>query len=53
MEMQECGLCYGNGLMDCPVEWGEDYCPNSCPACAGDQKVLCTDCEGTGEVEEY
>ena len=52
MEMEECGLCNGRGLMDCPMEYGED-CPEQCPVCGGTQKTICVDCDGTGQVEEY
>ena len=51
-EKEICGNCDGTGMADCPLEWGGD-CPEECPACGGDQKIRCLDCEGSGYAEEY
>lgn len=49
-EMEDCGNCNGSGMADCPMEYGGP-CPSQCPACGGSQKVICGDCDGTGERE--
>lgn len=46
--MATCELCYGKGVHECPMEYGNMRHPENCPACGGDQKVTCTDCNGTG-----
>lgn len=51
MSKVKCELCNGTGMQDCPMEYG-DSCPEECPACGGEQKVVCTDCDGSGKVED-
>lgn len=48
----ECENCHGTGYEDCPLEWGEDSYPDLCPACGGSNKIICTVCNGTGQVDE-
>ena len=45
---EECGLCNGTGVTDCPLEYGGRH-PENCPACGGDQTIVCPDCDGTGK----
>jgi len=51
MPKEDCGMCEGKKMMDCPMEYGGD-CPEQCPACGGAQRVVCTECGGTGKSEE-
>lgn len=50
---EECGHCYGAGEADCPLDWGDDECPDSCHVCGGEQLVRCPVCKGTGYEEEF
>ena len=51
----KCPECKGKGQVPCPLEYGDDYHPDSCPVCAGNSRarVPCPDCEGSGKVNEY
>lgn len=49
--MDKCGLCNGKGRVECPMEYGVDRHPDSCPACGGDNWVTCPDCDGSGKSE--
>ena len=51
--VEECDNCNGTGMAECPMEWGEDDCPSECPACGGGQKVICSDCDGSGERPDW
>jgi hypothetical protein len=48
---EPCGNCNGTGISECPMEYGGP-CPEQCPACDGEQKVICPMCDGTG-YEDY
>ena len=48
--MAKCGNCNGTGIADCSVEYGGP-CPEEGPACCGSQKVVCGDCDSSGEQE--
>ncbi len=48
--MEVCSECSGTGISDCPMEYGNMRHPHDCPACGGEQKTMCTYCEGTGRV---
>lgn len=52
VEIEECGNCNGTGRADCPMEYGGP-CPEQCLACGGSQRVICDDCDGSGEREPY
>lgn len=57
MAQKKCPECKGRGEIPCPMDYGEDGDeghPHSCPVCGGDKKVrvACTECEGTGKVDE-
>lgn len=49
MAKEKCGECNGKGTTSCPMEYGGSH-PPGCPACGGEQKVVCPECNGTGEV---
>lgn len=46
-----CPECEGTGVIDCPLEYGDDDThPENCPACGGEGRCICPMCEGTGRV---
>lgn len=47
--MSKCEQCDGKGYIECPLEYGDDRHPASCPACGGRNKCVCPYCEGTGK----
>lgn len=51
----KCPECKGKGQIPCPLEYGDDDHPTSCPVCAGNSRarVPCPECEGSGKVDEY
>lgn len=46
-EGEVCGECHGTGMTECPFEYGGRH-PENCPACGGEQRIVCPDCDGTG-----
>lgn len=49
---KKCGECGGKGNVECPLEYGTDRHPSSCPSCSGGNRVTCPDCGGTGTSDE-
>lgn len=49
--MAKCYECNGKGVVECPLEYGEDRHPSGCPACGGTNKVECPECNGTGKSD--
>lgn len=47
---EACSECKGTGVGECPMEYGDMRHPDNCPACGGEQKTICTYCDGTGKV---
>jgi DnaJ-class molecular chaperone len=54
MKKVKCYKCNGKGYIPCPLEYGDEEHPESCPVCGGDSsvRVKCDACEGTGRIEE-
>jgi len=54
MAKKKCPECNGKGETPCPVEYGDDDHPDSCPVCGGNRsvRVRCQECDGTGKVDE-
>lgn len=52
-KMEKCPECRGKGVIPCPVDYGDDDHPSSCPGCAGNKRarVTCPVCDGDGKVE--
>lgn len=50
--MGKCEYCNGKGRAECTLEYGEDRHPENCPACGGDNWVICPICEGSGQSED-
>jgi len=52
-KMEKCPECRGKGVIPCPVDYGDDDHPSSCPSCAGNKRarVTCPLCDGEGKVE--
>lgn len=48
---QKCGECGGKGNTECPLEYGTDSHPSSCPACSGSNRVTCPECGGSGRAD--
>ena len=44
-----CPECEGSGVIDCPLEYGDDdRHPEHCSACGGEGRCICPMCEGAG-----
>ncbi|WP_157073954.1 hypothetical protein [Moraxella oblonga] len=52
-KMVKCPECGGSGMSSCDLDYGEWPHPAGCPACAGSGRAICSECQGTGEVEDY
>jgi len=50
--MITCDECKGTGMSDCTMEYGDMEHPENCPACGGEQKIVCPYCDGSGKIED-
>ena len=51
-EVVKCSECDGTGRSACPMIYGTNDHPSTCPVCGGSNTDTCAECNGKGKIEE-